>query len=134
VGQDTLAKKHKKKKQKAATCRDGIRNGAETDVDCGGGACSRCLNGKTCNIANDCASGTCTDGQCVTCTLKDLCGSDAHGNCQCNQDFDTQQAVCHSSEALGLTVDSCDKCPAGTETCVTINGLLFNCYKHCGSA
>ena len=133
AGENTLAKKRKKKKQKAATCRDGIKNGAETDIDCGG-TCPRCATGKTCNVANDCASGTCTSGQCVTCTPKDLCGSDAHGNCQCNQDFATQQPVCNSSQPLGLTVDSCDKCPAGTESCVTINGLLFNCYKHCGAA
>jgi hypothetical protein len=134
AGEDALAKKRKKKKQRAATCGDGIRNGAETDIDCGGGTCSRCQTGKMCNIANDCVSGTCTGGQCVTCTLKDLCGSDAHGNCQCNRDEATQQPVCNSAEPLGLTVQSCDQCPAGTESCVTINGLLFNCYKHCGSA
>jgi hypothetical protein len=132
AGEDTLAKKRKKKKQKVATCRDGIKNGTETDVDCGG-ACPRCATGRTCNVANDCTSGTCTGGQCVTCTPKDLCGSDAHGNCQCNTDFNSQQPVCNSSQPLGLTVQSCDQCPAGTESCVTINGLLFNCYKHCGS-
>jgi len=134
AAQGADAKKRKKKKQRAATCRDGIKNGIETDVDCGGGTCPRCATGRTCNVANDCTSGTCTSGQCVTCTLTDLCGSDEHGNCQCNRDEATQQPVCHSSEMLGLTVDSCDKCPAGTETCVTINGLLFNCYKRCGSA
>ena len=133
AGEDAMAKKRKKKQQRAATCRDGIKNGAETDVDCGGGTCSRCATGRTCNVANDCTSGTCTGGQCVTCTPKDLCGSDAHGNCQCNTDFNSQQPVCNSSQPLGLTVQSCDQCPAGTESCVTINGLLFNCYKHCGS-
>src|SRR5262249_40338049 len=70
VAQDAAAKKRRKKgsKQPAATCRDGRRNGAETDVDCGGGTCPRCQDGKTCRVANDCVSGTCPNGRCVTCT------------------------------------------------------------------
>jgi hypothetical protein len=28
-----------------ATCSDGMKNGAETDVDCGGGACPACACG-----------------------------------------------------------------------------------------
>jgi hypothetical protein len=135
ASRDAAAKKRRKKtKPQGATCRDGRRNGAETDIDCGGGTCPRCQNGKTCGVANDCVSGTCTSGQCVTCTPTQLCGSDAHGACRCDEDFATRQPVCDSSQPLGLTVDDCAKCPAGTETCVTINGLLFNCYKRCGSA
>jgi plastocyanin len=41
------------------TCNDGIKNGNETDVDCGGGSCPKCDLLKTCNIASDCQSNLC---------------------------------------------------------------------------
>lgn len=43
---------------RAADCGDGVKNGNETDVDCGG-ACARCRNGQTCTGGNDCVSGAC---------------------------------------------------------------------------
>lgn len=49
----------------AATCSDGIQNGSETGVDCGGGNCAPCANGQGCNAASDCASGICSGGVCV---------------------------------------------------------------------
>jgi len=117
------------------TCTDRVKNGSETDVDCGGGSCPRCVDGKTCSVENDCGSGACPNGVCVACTPLQLCGSDARGACQCHQAFPSNAPVCDSGQMLNeLTVDSCAKCPAGTETCVTINGgLLFNCFKRCGS-
>lgn len=115
------------------TCSDGVKNASETDIDCGGVECNRCADGKTCLVANDCISGTCTGGLCVPCTPLQLCGSDAKGTCRCDAEFPSGTPVCDAAEALGLTVDDCAKCPPETETCVTINGLLFNCYKRCGS-
>jgi len=41
------------------TCRDGIQNGEETDVDCGGSTCPACANGETCALPDDCTSGFC---------------------------------------------------------------------------
>ncbi len=46
-------------------CSDGVRNGDESDADCGGSVCARCALGDTCTRPNDCASGTCDDGACV---------------------------------------------------------------------
>jgi hypothetical protein len=53
---------------KAATCADGVKNGDETDVDCGG-ACATdmkatCADGKACLYATDCASKKCEGGAC----------------------------------------------------------------------
>jgi len=46
-------------------CNDGVRDGDESDVDCGGDACvTRCLAGQTCNVNGDCASGICNYGIC----------------------------------------------------------------------
>jgi hypothetical protein len=48
---------------KPATCSDGIRNGNESGVDCGGGGvCPACAAGQTCYWSSDCLSGTCNGG------------------------------------------------------------------------
>ena len=52
------------KKCAAPTCSDKVKNGAETDVDCGGGTCPKCLDGRTCKTATDCSSGNCQSGTC----------------------------------------------------------------------
>ena len=46
------------------TCTDKIKNGAETDVDCGGGTCPACATGKACAKGSDCA-GLCSAGKCI---------------------------------------------------------------------
>ena len=48
----------------SAICDDGRKNGAETDIDCGGGDCRQCLNGDDCLVPSDCASGECSEGVC----------------------------------------------------------------------
>jgi hypothetical protein len=53
-----------------ATCTDGVKNGAEIDVDCGGGTCSACATGKACLANAGCTSNACLHGACV-----DPCGS-----------------------------------------------------------
>ncbi len=45
-------------------CSDGVLNGAETDVDCGGGTCAACGDGKTCVVVTDCKAGSCVAGKC----------------------------------------------------------------------
>lgn len=55
----------------AATCVDGIKNGPETDVDCGG-PCIPCADGKACQAGFDCLSGLCNNGVCAP----------AQGQCQ----------------------------------------------------
>ena len=46
-------------------CADGVRNGEESDTDCGGRSCARCAIGRSCVAASDCASSSCTRGVCV---------------------------------------------------------------------
>src|SRR3989338_3338484 len=43
-------------------CNDGVKNGFEKDVDCGG-FCSRCDNGNFCNSNNDCSSFYCSNNE-----------------------------------------------------------------------
>jgi hypothetical protein len=42
-----------------AGCFDTVPNFTETDVDCGGGNCVACADGKHCAVGNDCSSTVC---------------------------------------------------------------------------
>ncbi|MGE0789858.1 MAG: hypothetical protein AB7S26_29565 [Sandaracinaceae bacterium] len=55
----------------APGCGDGILNGGETSVDCGGGSCLGCNVGQTCVLGRDCLSGVCTGGTCQAPTCMD---------------------------------------------------------------
>ncbi len=46
------------------SCNDGIKDGNETDVDCGGGTCSPCAAGKMCVAGSDCVSVACAGNVC----------------------------------------------------------------------
>jgi len=46
-------------------CENGIQNGDETDVDCGGVTCEACWGGQSCSLDQDCASRQCDQGLCV---------------------------------------------------------------------
>ncbi len=46
------------------SCTDGLLDGNETDVDCGG-SCVACGQGEHCNADGDCGTGNCTGGICV---------------------------------------------------------------------
>lgn len=48
----------------AASCTNGMRDGAETDVDCGGGTCDPCGATRACGGNTDCLSMVCTGGTC----------------------------------------------------------------------
>ena len=56
-------------------CSDGIRNGNETDVDCGGSLCTGCDVGSSCRADIDCESNYCLNGKCEDYTKKD-CDND----------------------------------------------------------
>jgi cysteine-rich repeat protein len=49
-----------------ASCMDGVQNGNESDVDCGGLHCFGCLDEQRCGKDTDCMSGYCLEGLCVT--------------------------------------------------------------------
>ncbi|MEM6533958.1 MAG: hypothetical protein AAF654_15170 [Myxococcota bacterium] len=51
------------------TCSDGVTNGSETGVDCGGELCPACALGSACENDSDCTSGSCdlgVSGHCVS--------------------------------------------------------------------
>ncbi len=93
------------------SCDDGVQNGDETDVDCGGPDCASCDSGSDCNEASDCASGICAEGTCANPSCDDgiqnrdetdvdcgggICDSCADGlNCIANRDCNS--GVCDQS-------------------------------------
>jgi hypothetical protein len=54
----------------SAACIDGVKNGTETDVDCGG-TCPPCADTKVCLINGDCQSHICTGGFCAVASCTD---------------------------------------------------------------
>jgi len=54
-----------------ATCTDHVKNGNETDVDCGGSTCPPCADTQHCAAPTDCKSGNCVAMTCVAATCMD---------------------------------------------------------------
>lgn len=46
-------------------CANGVKDRAETDVDCGGGTCPACTPDKFCSVTADCSIGHCALGRCM---------------------------------------------------------------------
>lgn len=66
------------------SCTDTIRNGAETDVDCGGNCLVGCGVGRGCKVDKDCATGKCdlASGACA-CPTRMVTVSKATGGAYC---------------------------------------------------
>jgi hypothetical protein len=113
------------------TCTDGIKNGNETSVDCGG-ACPPCTNGQGCVTPGDCASGLCSAGTCQTCTLipADNCAGDSEGSCICRSPDSGGSSVCVKGTSTGTSCGS-SPCPVGS---ICINNVgIRDCFKPCGA-
>jgi cysteine-rich repeat protein len=75
----------------APLCNDAVRNGTETDLDCGGATCDtagdRCADTKKCGVDNDCTNGYCNIGVsphvCVTPTCTDLVQNEGETGIDC---------------------------------------------------
>jgi hypothetical protein len=105
---------------------DGIKNGTETGVDCGG-LCPRCANGQGCTTRDDCHSAFCANNVCQECA-PGQCGSDGNGLCGCTIAISSGLFVCRT--AKGVANSSC-LCPPGTD-CFNVMAQ-DGCYKPCGA-
>ncbi len=54
-------------RERQPACNDGLHNGDETDVDCGGSCPTKCANGEGCSAHGDCQSGNCVGSLCREC-------------------------------------------------------------------
>ncbi len=69
----------------ATPCADRIKNGDESDIDCGGtdAACPRCPGGATCTVPEDCQTGGCVNGRCRMATCTDGVRDGFEGDIDC---------------------------------------------------
>jgi hypothetical protein len=64
------------------TCTNTMKDGNETDIDCGGPSCLPCAAGLLCNVSSHCASGVCisVDGAPKTCQAPTCMDTKINGN------------------------------------------------------
>ncbi|HEY8073092.1 MAG TPA: hypothetical protein VIF62_03265, partial [Labilithrix sp.] len=120
---------------------DGIKNGTETDVDCGGDAAPACAPGKGCVAASDCDSSVCgADRLCAAPSPTDGvkngdetdidCGGASAPKCavdkKCSAHADCASDAC-GYKGTCVAIRSCtahhggDTCGAGEDCCTTID-------------
>jgi plastocyanin len=127
-------------------CSDMVKNGTETDIDCGG-SCDPCFDGDMCALPSDCVSGVCMAGICQVPLCTDgvkngietdidcggACDTCADG-ASCEVAADCSSAVCMAGICQA---DMCfDGVKNGTESDVDCGGSCPGCAlgKTCGAA
>ena len=99
------------------TCNDNVKNGLESDLDCGGDTCDPCADGKQCTQGTDCTSGQCKGGKCAALTLAiGPCAAASVTSAQAYATVVQPKCGCHVGGSGGLTINS-----AGTLKANTIN-------------
>jgi hypothetical protein len=124
-------------------CGDGVLNGNESSIDCGGPTCLKCGLSKSCNANTDCTSNVCSGGRCVgsACengvkdtTEADLdCGGSCPNACatglSCTLARDCASNLCVGNRCIS---DACqDRVRNGAESDVDCGGAT--CTARCAS-
>jgi hypothetical protein len=124
-------------------CQDHKKNGAESDIDCGGPDCPACPDGKTCTGDTDCANGYCLNLKCATATCTDMIKNQGESDVDCGgpmtcprcpdaktcaADADCLHNFCKAG--LCATADCSDMIKNGNETDVDCGG---GCTTKCAN-
>ncbi len=100
----------------SASCSDGMKDGKETDVDCGGG-CAPCADGRGCALGGDCQSQVCVNGQCAAPSCSDGFKNGGESDTDCGGDC----AACANGRACATAADCqssfCDQKVCKTQPC-----------------
>ncbi|MGI9020451.1 MAG: hypothetical protein ACR2G3_07060 [Solirubrobacterales bacterium] len=122
------------------SCADAVKNGQETDVDCGGPTCAKCADGKACLTGSDCQSGVCAGNVCVAATCADGfkngqetdvdCGGGTCPGCTsgqaCLAGSDCQSGCCSNSVCRDTQTDP-NNCGACGQACSANNMTSVTC-------
>jgi hypothetical protein len=116
-----------------AKCDDTVKNGDETDADCGGTHCPTCAQGKTCQIGGDCTTTFCADGVCCDAACSDACqacnvASDP-GSCTLIPKYEDDPKYGTNESCLGTNGVTCN----GGGLCKTANGAPCMTNIDCAS-
>lgn len=105
----------------APGCVDGLKNGTETGVDCGGPTCAKCDNGLGCATFSDCLSGFCQNLLCAPCG--------GTNDCQSTSYCDAGTDLCTPKLPQGTACQTSDQCTTGA--CVDGFCCNSNCNGTC---
>ena len=101
----------------AEPCRDRVRDGDETDVDCGG-SCQPCADGLACSLATDCQSAGCDAGRCRAAT----CGDGVRDGIESDADCGGPCGVCATGQTCAAATDcasgACSNSSASAGVCM----------------
>jgi len=120
------------KRCQAPTCSDGIKDGDETDVDCGGGTCGKCSETKGCTVRDDCSTDVCKSGVCVVpvCNDGETNGSETDVDCggpDCPRCASTKACTTADDCASGVCTDNVCKAPTCTDSMKNGNETDTDC-------
>ncbi len=111
----------------APTSNDGLKNGTETDIDCGGGAptnAPRCATAKACLVDGDCDGNVRCDANAKTCSLPssgDGLKNGAETDVDCGGGAPTNAPKCLATKACLVPADCVDDDCTGN-VCVAPTG------------
>jgi hypothetical protein len=121
-------------------CANDVKDGNETDVDCGGGDCPPCQNTEECLVYSDCQSRFCdtsgggggsggsgTAGVCAPCTDDNDCAPVPNAKCDVNQNG----GECVDALPLGAPCSSASSCVSGN--CPSDDSVCCDepCHRQC---
>ncbi|MDB4935039.1 MAG: hypothetical protein JWP87_2011 [Labilithrix sp.] len=103
------------KKCVAPGCADLVKNGTETDVDCGGSCTTKCATAKVCALGSDCASGVCSANLCVAPVCNDTVKNGTETDTDCGGTCATK---CADTKGCAAAADcTSGLCDNATKTC-----------------
>lgn len=107
-------------------CSNGMQDGGETGVDCGGGVCAPCGLGGGCASNGHCVASTvCSGGTCICAPGQADCNANPADGCEINLVIDPNHC--------GLCGNTCSA-PNATETCNMTMCQIASCdvgYANC---
>jgi formylglycine-generating enzyme required for sulfatase activity len=116
-GTDCVDKICEAGKCKAPSSSDGVKNGDETDVDCGGTKAPKCAPPKACKLPGDCLSGVCKANQCVSPSANDGVQNGSETDVDCGGP-DVGTPRCDPGKGCGVGGDCTSLvCDPGTKKC-----------------
>ena len=100
------------------SCMDAVKNGTETDLNCGGTMCPKCVDGRACVAGTDCASGVCTAANvCAVPTCGDLVKNGTETAVDCGGSCAPTKRCANNLACLVAGDCTSGVCPAATHLC-----------------